>query len=79
MFSDSINDQIRDVRRELAAQFGNDLDLILADIRRHEAADGRTYVSFPPRAFSPAANEQFDARQPSPHSVPKSDTASPAP
>jgi hypothetical protein len=29
MFSDSINDEIRGIRRDLAAQFGNDLDLIL--------------------------------------------------
>lgn len=79
MFSDSINDQIRVIRRNLSAQFGNDLDLILADIRRREASDGRTYVSFPPRASSRKADEQNDAREPSAQSVPNGKSTPPAP
>ncbi len=62
MLPDSITDEIRGIRRELAAQFGNDLDLILADIRRREASDGRTYVSFSPRVFPQKRDEQNDAR-----------------
>lgn len=58
MFSDSINDEIRGIRRDLAAQFGNDLDLILADIRRREASDSRTYVSLSPRVYSQETDEQ---------------------
>jgi hypothetical protein len=46
---DSINEEIRAIRRELAAKFDNDLSAIMADIRRREAADGRTYVSLPRR------------------------------
>jgi uncharacterized protein Veg len=61
MFSDSINDEIRGIRRDLAAQFGNDLDLILADIRRREASDSRTYVSLSPRVYFQETDEQTDA------------------
>jgi hypothetical protein len=61
MYSDSINDQIRDIRRNLSAQFGNDLDLILADVRRRETSDSRNYVSLPPRTCSRKADEQSDA------------------
>ena len=61
MFSDSINDEIRGIRRDLAAQFGDDLDLILADIRRREASDSRTYVSLSPRVYSHKTDEQTDA------------------
>jgi hypothetical protein len=65
--SDSITDEIRGIRRELAAQFSNNLDLILADIRRREASDGRTYVSLSPRVAS--RNPDDDARAPSAQSV----------
>ena len=60
MVSDSITEEIRGVRRELAAQFGNDLDLILADIRRREALDGRSYVSLSPRLASRNPDEPSD-------------------
>ena len=63
MISDSITDEIRGIRHALAAQFGNDLDLILADIRRREASDGRTYVSLSPRVASRKPDEQTDARE----------------
>lgn len=58
MSTDSITDEIRSIRRDLAAQFGNDLDLILADIRKREASDGRTYVSLSPRVAPQKADEQ---------------------
>ena len=41
MLSDSITDEIRGIRRKLAEPFGNNLDLILADMRTREASDQR--------------------------------------
>ena len=60
MVSDSITDEIRGIRRDLVAQFGNDLDLILADIRKRESLDGRRYVSLPPRKASRQPDEPAD-------------------
>jgi hypothetical protein len=48
---DPIVEEIRAIRRALAAKFDNDLSAIMADIRRREAADGRTYVSLPRRRW----------------------------
>ncbi len=79
MLSDSITEEIRGIRRDLAAQFGNDLDLILADIRRREASDGRTYVSFSPRVASRKPDEQNDAREPSAQSIANGESTPPAP
>ncbi len=56
--SDSITDEIRDMRHRLAAKFGNDLDLILADIRRRESSDGRVYVTLPARITAFKVDEQ---------------------
>jgi hypothetical protein len=64
MGSDAITDEIRSIRRDLAAQFGNDLDLILADIRKREASDGRTYVSLPPRITSRKPDEPSHVTEP---------------
>ena len=79
MVSDSITDEIRGIRRDLAVPFGNDLDLILADIRRREASDGRTYVSLSPRVASRKPDEQNDAREPSAQSVLNGQSTPPAP
>jgi hypothetical protein len=49
MPSDPITEEIRSIRHELAAQFGNDVSRIFADVRQREAADGRTYVTLPRR------------------------------
>ncbi len=46
---DEINEEIRAIRRKLAAEQGNDLARIMADLRSREATDGRVYVSFPKR------------------------------
>ncbi|MBX3418861.1 MAG: hypothetical protein KF851_14745 [Pirellulaceae bacterium] len=54
MTTDSINDEILRIKRELAGRFGNDLDLIIADAKSRE----RNTVSFPPR---PWKSEQSDA------------------
>ena len=62
MLSDSITDEIRDIRRKLAEPFGNNLDLILADIRTREASDRRVYLSLPPRVAS-GHDEQKDAAE----------------
>ena len=79
MSTDSITEEIRSIRRDLAAQFGNDLDLILADIRKREASDGRTYVSLSPRVASQKADEQNDARKPSAQPAPNGQSTPPAP
>lgn len=64
MVSDSITDEIRAIRRELAAQFDNDLDLILADIRRRESSDGRVYIHLAPRPVLSKADKKSDAPDP---------------
>ncbi len=58
MTSDSITDEIRAIRRELAAQFGNDVSKILADVRQNQAADGRAYVTLPKRRPTAAMTNQ---------------------
>ena len=60
MPTDSITNDIRRIRHDLAAQFGNDLDAILADIRKREAMDGRTYVSLSPRRTSQKPDESSE-------------------
>ena len=47
MTTDSINDEILRIKRELAGRFGNDLDLIIADAKSRE----RNTVSYPPRRW----------------------------
>jgi hypothetical protein len=44
---------IRAIRHELAAQFDNDLDRIVADLRRQEAESGRQYITLPKRPPRP--------------------------
>lgn len=56
MTNDSITDEIRAIRHELAAQFGNDVSRILADARQREAADGHTYVTLPKRGAAAMVN-----------------------
>jgi hypothetical protein len=57
MTTDSINDEILRIKRELAGRFGNDLDLIIADAKSRE----RNTVSFLPRRWK---SEQSDAPNP---------------
>jgi hypothetical protein len=57
MTTDSINDEILRIKRELAGRFGNDLDLIIADAKSRE----QNTVSFPPRRWK---SEQIDASKP---------------
>ena len=64
MLNDPITEEIRAARHRLAAQFGNDLSRILADVRQREASDGRTYVTLPSRPPRTQMAEQRDEREP---------------
>jgi len=69
MPSDPITEEIRNIRHNLAAQFGNDVSRIFADIRQRETSDGRTYVTLPKRPAPTQMAEPVDARETSAHSV----------
>ncbi len=45
--NDPINDEILRIKRELASQFGNDLDRIVADMKSRE----RNTITLRPREF----------------------------
>ncbi len=64
MKTDSVNEEIRVVRRKLASRFNNDLALILADIRRQELASGRQHVSLPPRPVAAAVDQPANSSVP---------------
>ena len=49
MVHDFINEEIREIRRRLAAQFDNNVDRIGDDLRRRQAASGRRGVQVPKR------------------------------
>ena len=55
MIVDAITEEIRAVRRSLAARQCNDLDRIYEDIRRGEQSSGRVFVSLPERPARPPA------------------------
>ena len=42
-------EDIRAARHKLAAQFDNDLDHIVADLRRQQRESGSSYITLPPR------------------------------
>ena len=46
-------DEIRAIRRELAARFDNDVHRIAEDTRRRQRESGRTYISLPKRLPQP--------------------------
>jgi len=64
MLNDSITEEIRGIRRKLAAQFDNDVLRILADVRQREASDGRAYVTLPQRPPRPKTAEPTHAPEP---------------
>jgi hypothetical protein len=75
MLDDSITEEIRGIRRKLAAQFENDVSRILADVRQHEASDGRAYIALPKR---PARREMAEqTHSPAPAGPIPSATSSP--
>lgn len=61
MSNDSITDEIRAIRRKLAAEFDNDVSRILADVREREASDGRAYVTLPKRPARSGTSEPTHA------------------
>lgn len=46
---DPIVEEVRRARQEHALRFGNDLDAIVEDIKRHQATCGHPVVRLPPR------------------------------
>ena len=46
---DPIVEEVRKIREEHAARFGNDLRAIYEDLKRAERQSGRTVVSLPPK------------------------------
>jgi hypothetical protein len=46
MYRDTINDEIRAIRRSLAAKFDNDLVRIANDLKERQAKSGKRYVTF---------------------------------
>ena len=61
MTTDPINDEIRAIRRKLAAQCDDNVERIFAEARLREATDGRTYVTLAPRLTAAAVDEQTGA------------------
>lgn len=43
-------DEVRAIRRELAARLGNDIHRIVDETQRHERESGHTFISLPARA-----------------------------
>lgn len=64
MHTDPITEEIRALRHDLAAQFGNDVSRILADVREREASDRRSYVTLPRRSPRKQLAKQTDAAEP---------------
>lgn len=69
MIVDSITEEIRAIRRHLAAQCGNDIARIIEDARERQAADGRKYVTLPPRRVQPDPTRQPIGDIPAPQST----------
>lgn len=49
MWKDEIVEEVRRIRHEHAARFNNDLDAIVADLRKRQGESGHKVVSLPPR------------------------------
>ena len=49
MWKDEIVEEVRRVRKELAARFNHDITAIVENARKEQAASGRKVVSPPPR------------------------------
>ena len=64
MVRDAITDGIREIRRALAAKFGNDIRRIGAELRRQQTESDRTFVRLPSRKprTSDATNEALQSR-----------------
>ena len=64
MHTDPITEEIRALRHDLAAQCGNDVSRILADVRMREASDGRSYLTLPRRLPQTQLSERTDVAEP---------------
>ena len=71
MGTDSINDEILRIKRELAGKFDNDLGRIVADAQSRE----QNTISFPPRRWKSGQN---DALTPAIVCLPNGSSAPPA-
>jgi len=63
--NDSIVEEVRRIRAEIAARNGNDLRRIFEDARRREGSDGRRVVSYHPAdAGEPTGMMREEPRRP---------------
>ena len=58
MISNPITEEIRETRHQLAAEQGNDVHRIGAELRRRQAASGRQIVRLPKRNPDPSTTNQ---------------------
>ena len=49
MWKDEIVEEVRDVRRQIGAEYGHDLRRIVEDLRRMQVTSGRKVVTLEPR------------------------------
>jgi hypothetical protein len=56
----SPTDEIRAIRHELAARFGNDLKKIVADTMRRQRESGLTYIRLPKREPRKVAGQSLN-------------------
>ena len=57
MKDDPIVAEVRRIRQKHAARFGDDLDLIVADLKAQEQASGRQYIRLPFRRLGDQKTE----------------------
>ena len=65
---DEIVNEVRRIREERAARFGDDIDAIYADLKRLEKEGKRPRVSFGPRRLTKATSESVRNHPVSPNS-----------
>lgn len=53
VWKDPIVEEVREARQDHASKFGNDLNAIAKDLKRHEKDKTRKVVSFPSKRRSP--------------------------
>ena len=56
MFRDPIVEEVRAIRQRHAARFNNDLDAIVADLKKKQEQLDRPVVSLPPKRVSRRAS-----------------------
>lgn len=49
MWTDPIVEEIREIKKSIAAEFNYDLEALYRSLIEEQEASGRTFVSFPPR------------------------------